>query len=328
MAEDGAAATGPRFDVTSLGESLIRFSVPPGTRLAAARNIDIHVAGAESNVCGALAGLGRRCGWVSRLPDNPLGQLVLRRLREQGIDLGAVRMTPHGRVGVYFVELAATPLPIRVTYDRAASAFSTFSIEEVPWDYLLDTRVLHLTGITVALGRSCHGIVAEAIARAKERGVVVSFDVNYRAQLWSESDAAAALRPLVRDADLLLCGRKDALRVFGASGDGDPLLDQLQEISGARHIVVSREEHGAIARSDGRTLHQPAIPVEVIDRIGAGDAFAAGVIDGLVDGSIDAGLATGSALAAIAMTLHGDTAVATRDEVASIAQGVSREVLR
>lgn len=135
-----------------------------------------------------------------------------------GVDPSGIVRADQGRVGTYFVEFAAPPLPIRVTYDRADSACTRFTSGEVDWEWMLDTRALHLTGITPALSPSCRELVGEAADRARERGVQVSFDVNHRAQLWSDHAAAEALRPLLRAADLLLCKRDDAERLFGISG--------------------------------------------------------------------------------------------------------------
>ncbi|MEX2536094.1 MAG: sugar kinase [Trueperaceae bacterium] len=331
MAEP-VTSSAPKFEVTSLGESLIRLSVGVGQRLSNARTLDVHVAGAESNVCAALAGIGRRSGWVSRVPDNPLGRLVLRRAKECGIDVEHVVLSPHGRMGTYFIELATPPVPTRVTYDRAGSAFTQFQTSEVDWESLLDTRILHLTGITPALSPSCRNLVAQAIERAKERGVLVSFDVNYRVRLWSSAqDAARVLRPLIEDVDLLLCGKKDAVQLFGLPQDDKEeaqLLDGLQALTKAKHVVVSLGKDGAIARSGGSTLRQPAISVSVMDRIGAGDAFAAGVIDGLLDGSLEQGLITGTALAALALSQHGDIVTANREDVTELVNGVGQEVVR
>lgn len=317
-----------RFDVTSLGESLLRLSVGVGHNLAFATAFDVNVGGAESNVCAALSGLGRRTGWVSRLPDNPLGHLVLRRLRGWGVDVGSVVLSAQGRVGIYYAQLATPPLPTRVTYDRAASSFTELRSNEVAWDYLLDTRALHLTGITPALGPSCRDLTAEAMERAKERGVLVSFDVNYRARLWPAGDCADVLRPLMRGVDLLLCGKKDAMRLFGLPGGEDALLDGLQELTSAKHIVVSLGKEGSIARSGSRTMRQPAVPITPVDRIGAGDAFAAGVLDGVLDGNLDQGLIRGTALAALALSHYGDVVQANRQELAALGEGVGLDVLR
>ena len=129
---------------------MLRLSVPTGQRLEDAHQLAVHPGGTESNVCTALAGLGRRCGWVSRLPDSPPGRLVLRRLWAAGVDTSAVVLAASrtSRIGTYYVEFAAPPRPIRVIYDRANSAVSCMTGADVNWDYLLDTRMLHLTGIT------------------------------------------------------------------------------------------------------------------------------------------------------------------------------------
>ncbi|HEX7003683.1 MAG TPA: sugar kinase [Trueperaceae bacterium] len=309
----------PRFDVTSIGESMLRLSVGIGHRIASAGSFDAHVAGAESNVCAALAGLGRKTGWVSRLPKNPLGELVLARARSWGIDTEQVVMAPNGRLGTYFVELAAPPMPARVTYDRAGSAFSELTPDEVDWEYLLDTRLLHLTGITPALGGALPSLITDAVARAKERGILVSLDVNYRAQLWAEEEAARYLRPLLEEIDLLFCSSNDAIRVFGLeAGDSAQLLTGLRAMTSARHVVVTQDSEGAIAWSDGRLLHQPALPVTIVDRIGAGDALSAGVIDGVLAGDAQGGLANGVALAAVALSQHGDVVSVGRDELAIV----------
>ena len=316
----GTAPADTRFDVTSIGESMLRLSVGVGHRLASSRSLDVHVAGAETNVCAALAGLGRRTGWVSRLPDNPLGQLILARVREHGVDTGAVVLTPHGRVGTYFVELAAPPLPSRVTYDRAGSAFTHLRQDEIDWEYLLDTRLLHLTGITPALGPAMQEFVTDAVARARARGVLVSLDINYRSSLWSEAEAAHYLERLFDEVDLLLCSRHDARRLFGVTAaDPAQVLEGMRARCSASHLVVTLGEQGAIAWSEGKIVRQSAVPVTIVDRIGAGDAFAAGVIDGLLAGDIGAGLTTGAALAGLALSHHGDMVRASREEVASAA---------
>ena len=143
-----------------------RLSVPTGRRLEDTRTLDVEVAGAESNVCTALARLGRRTGWVSRVPDHSLGSSIVRALRAEGVDVSAVRRAPHERLGTYFIEYATQPRPIQVIYDRADSAAARMTVEDVDWSYLLDTRVLHLTGITAALGENGRAIVAQALQRA------------------------------------------------------------------------------------------------------------------------------------------------------------------
>jgi 2-dehydro-3-deoxygluconokinase len=307
---------------------MLRLSVPAGERLADAHSFAVHPGGAESNVCAALASLGRRCGWLSRLPDNPLGEMVLRRLRAARIDLSAVVLAPGGRVGTYYAEFAAAPRPVQVVYDRAHSAMTEVTREDVDWSYLLDARVLHLTGITPALGGACRALVGEAVTRAKQAGVLVSFDVNYRSRLWPPQEAAGALRDLFAGVDLLICGQDDARELFELGGDERQLLAGLRPLTPARQIVLTRGESGACALDGDRFLSVPALTAQTIDRFGAGDAFAAGVIDGWLDGSLAEGLRRGTALAALALSQAGDMVVTSREEMNAVLKGSSRAVLR
>jgi 2-dehydro-3-deoxygluconokinase len=324
---EGAPAT-PRFEVTALGETMLRLGVPVGHRLEDAEVLSVHPGGAESNVCAALAGLGRRCGWVSRLPDGPQGRLVMRRLRAAGIDVSAVVLAGGARIGVYYVEHAVPPRPTRVVYDRAGSAVAAMGPEAVDWDYLLDTKVLHLTGITPALGEGCREIVAEAIGRARAAGVAVSFDVNFRSLLWSEREAAEALRLLLRGVDLLICGREDARRLFGFGGEAREVLGKMRSLTDAPSLVLTLGGDGAAALDGDRLLRRGAFPAGTVDRFGAGDAFAAGVIDGLLDGSLEEGLDRGTALGGMALSQAGDMLVVDRAEMEAVLESPRGGLLR
>ncbi|MCI0397487.1 MAG: sugar kinase [Chloroflexi bacterium] len=315
-----------RFEVTSFGEAMLRLSTPAGARLETARQLDIHPAGAESNVLAALARLERRCGWVSSLPDNALGRVVTNQLRQAGVDVSAVVWAGQGRMGTYFVEFAGPPRAIEVIYDRAGSCVTFLRPEQIDWEYLLDTRLLHLTGITPALSAGCQAIVAEAIGRARQQGVAVSFDVNYRSKLWPAGAAAAALLPLMQEVELLLCSRRDACALFGCEGSAEVIVEQLAAQTRARQIVVTLAEEGAIGWDGGKYYHrQAARPVQIVDRIGAGDALAAGVLHGWLGGDFAAGLRYGVALAALALSQHGDMVVTTRRELEGlVAEGGPR----
>ena len=312
-----------RFDFVSLGESMLRLSVPTGRRLDDTRMLDMELAGAESNVSVALARLGWRTGWVSRMPDHALANAILRALRSDGVDVSAVKCVPDERLGTYFIEYATPPRSTQVIYDRANSAASRMATSDIDWDYLLDTRVLHLTGITVALSENCYEVVAEAIKRAHAAGVTVSFDVNYRAKLWNAETAGEKLLPLIKEADILLCKGADASALFGCKGNQNQLMVELQKLSTARAIFCTFGEQGAALLSGNMFVTQPALPVQIVDRIGSGDAFAAGVLDGWLsaDGSmIEAsalreGLRRGVALAAIALSQYGDRVLSSRAEL-------------
>lgn len=311
-----------QFDVTSLGECMLRLSAPYGERLNNVQSLRVHPGGAEANVCAALAALGRRTAWAGRLPDNDLGHLVLSRLRGSGIDTRGVTLTPSGRLGLYFVEPGGAPRATRVIYDRQDSVAADMGSETIDWNYLLDTRLLHLTGVTPALSEGNRVLAAEAIRRAREVGVSVSFDLNLRRHLWSDDEAARILRPLVEESDLLLANRRDAQTFLRCAGhDPHRLLELLQQATGARHIVLTLGEEGVLAVDDGGWFEQAAIPANIVDRLGAGDALAAGIIDGWLDGQLVSGLKRGVVLAAIALSQLGDMISVTRGELEQFSAG-------
>lgn len=317
----------PRFDVTSLGEAMLRLSVPAGTRLETAHQFDVHPAGAEANVVAALARLGRRCGWVSSLPDQALGRLVLNALRQAGVDTSAV-IWSRGRIGSYYVEFAAPPRATQVIYDRADSCITHLDVDQIPWDYLLDTRLLHLTGITPPLAAGCHDIVTEAIRRAREKGVALSFDVNYRGKLWSPDAAATTLRPLLQNVDLLFCSGRDAQTLFACTGTPEEMVTQLVAQTGAAQVVMSLADQGVIGWAGAQMHREAARPVGMVDRIGAGDALAAGVIHGWLVGDFAAALRYGVTLAALALSQHGDMVITTRDELEGLVAAAAGDVVR
>jgi len=303
------------FDITTIGETMLRLSVPVGTRLEMASTLDARPGGAESNVAALLARLGRRTAWCGALPESPLGRLVANHLRVAGVDLGGIAWRTSGRLGTYYVEFAAPPRPTQVIYDRTDSCAAQLSCGQVAWESLLNTRLLHLTGITAALSASCLEIVAEAQRRARHAGIPISFDVNYRAKLWSPAHAADTLMPLMAGVDLLFCSRTDATRLFAVAGSDDEMVMALGRRMQAGVTVMSIGEGGAVAWDGREVLHVPAVPATLIDRPGAGDALAAGVIHGWLDGDLALGLRYGTLLAALALSQYGDMVITTQAEV-------------
>lgn len=309
--------TQPARDVLTFGETMLRLSPPGRQRLAQAASLDVWVAGCESNVAAALCALGLSATWVSRLPDNPPGHRIEAALRAAGIDVSHVVWTPpSGRVGLFYAEAAAEPRAGMVVYDRAHSAASFLSPADLP-DALFDThRHLHVSGITPALSGSCAAAVADAIARAKARGRTVSLDTNYRAKLWSPEEAAAALAPLMASADILFCASGDAALLFGLSGDASSLRDHF----GVPVAVLTAGATGATVAHAGGYLSAPAVPVaETVERIGSGDAFAAGFLAEYLRGaSLEDALRMGTAAGALKRTILGDMLVATRADIEAV----------
>lgn len=308
----------PRFDVTTTGEAMIRLSVPPGERLEIADSLDMRPGGAEANLAVALARMDRRSAWAGGLPDSALGRFLANHLRVAGVDLNGIVWSNSARMGTYYVEFSAPPRATQVIYDRADSAAARLTPADIDWDYLLDTRLFHLTGITPPLSTGCRAIVEEGFRRARAAGVPLSFDVNYRSKLWSAQAAADFIVPLVQGIDLFFCGRNDARNLFGFTGEAEQVLQRLAATTHARMVVLTLAEQGVMAW-DGNTLyHEPARPVQIIDRPGAGDALASGVIHGWLDGDVAKGLRMGVVMAALCLSQVGDMLITTPAEVAAL----------
>lgn len=307
-----------RFDVVTLGETMLRIVPPPPLRLGQSETLAISFGGAESTVAANLAWLGHRTAWFSRVPDNPLGHQLVRTMRGYGVDCDAVAFDPEARLGLYFVELGPSPRGIQVWYDRKHSAASLMRPEDVPAGWIEQARWLHLTGITPALSDTCAQTVRAALERARAAGLTVSFDVNYRALLWPPQTAGAALEPLCKAADITFVARRDADALFTVKGELGDVAHVLHDRWGGTVIVTSGEQ-GAAAYDGTAAYHVDAVPTTIVDRLGAGDAFTSGVIDQLRAGApLDTALRFAAALAALKLSLSGDIAFVTRAEVERI----------
>ena len=313
----------PCFDVTTFGEMLLRLSVPSGERLENAHQLAVHPAGAEANVLTLLARLERKTSWAGALPNNPLGRRALNALRAAEVDTSHVIWSETGRMGTYYVEFGEVPRGIQVTYDRADSCTTQLNPDAINWDSLLNTRLLHLTGITPALSASCREIVIQAVGRARENNIPVSFDVNYRQKLWTEIEARETLLPLMQNAELLFCSQADAKRLFNCTGPMQEVAQGMLELTKAHSVIVTFGAQGTLLWEGKDWQHQPSQATQIVDRLGAGDALAAGVIHGWLDGDLSAGLRYGTTLAALALTQFGDMVLTDRSELLRLSQGGS-----
>ena len=314
--------------VVTLGESMIRLGTPHGRALEETETLLLHVAGAESNVAIGLSRLGLSTRWVSCLVDNALGRRIANVLRSQGVDTSCVIWKQDGRNGLYFLELGSAPRPTKVIYDRAASAFAQLQIGEVDWRLLQDAQLLHLTGITPALSPNCRELIELAAHKAREFGLTLSFDVNYRARLWTPREANDFLLSYLPNVDILFCSRRDAETIFGIEGAARDVLAQLQDMFGNRVIAVTDEARGSVACAGDKTWSIDSPTLHVVDRVGAGDAFAAGFLFGLLDSDVEAGLRYGTAYAALKMTQLGDIAWVTRADLDAYIDGSHLQISR
>jgi 2-dehydro-3-deoxygluconokinase len=304
-----------KFDVTSIGSTMIRLSVPSGDRLESADVYSVHTAGTEGNTLTALSRMGKKTAWVSRLKRDALGQRIKTDIHKFGVDTSRIIWTELNRNEVFYVEYGASPRGIKVIYDRSGSALSNIQWEEIDSDYLLNTRFLHMTGILPALSDNCRMVTHKAMAAAREAGVKVSFDVNYRSNLWSPEEAGKTLKPLMGLCDILFLTREDAEDLFDISGEPEHMLQSAMDLFLPEICVITLGGKGAVA-SDGTSCYsQKAYPVEIIDRLGAGDSFTAGFLYGYLEGSIDKGLQYGLAMAALKLGIKSDYFISNREEV-------------
>lgn len=318
-----------KFDLTTFGETMVRISARPGEGLENATRMDFHTGGTESNTAIALARLGGKTAWVSRLPENPLGRRIAADVARHGVDVSGVIWTKQDRAGTYYVEFATPPRGATVTYDRRHSAVSRIKPAELDWNFLLNTRVLHLTGITPALSPSCRAAVAEAIKRAKAKKIPVSFDINYRAKLWSPAVAAKILAPLMRGAAIIIMTSDDAATLFKLSGDPEKIVREIKRRFEPQIAVLTMGGKGALLFDGKKTLSEPGLPMtEVVDRLGAGDAFTAGLIFGYLKNDLQLGLKYGIATSAMKMGMRGDAFWASREEVEQVIKSHGRDVRR
>ncbi|MBS4208836.1 sugar kinase [Bacillus sp. FJAT-50079] len=294
------------FDVTTIGEGSLRLSVPAGKRLNLANSFEIGVSGAEANVVGCLSRLGRKTGWISCLPETPVGKRVRNEYRSHGINVDNIIWSNQYRLATLYVEYATPPRSTNVIFDRKNTCFTNIRKEDVDWSYLLDSKIIHLTGITVALSENTKEIVQEAIKRAREKGVPISFDVNYRSTLWSKEEAYETMLPMIQNVEVLFCSKRDAEFLFGCEGSDHEIIRQLQKKSNASKVVMSRGASGVLGLEDDVIYEEPARKVVIIDRIGAGDGLAGGVLYGWLEGDFAKGLKYGVLTAALALSQYGE----------------------
>ena len=327
-------ASNAHGSVVTLGETMALLNTPASGRLSSGSLLPVGIGGAESNVAIALARLGIPCTWISRVGADALGTLVVREIRAEGVHVVAER-DAEASTGMMLKEFRGGR-PWRVRYYRAGSAASRLSAADVDERTVAEADVLHLTGITPALGPAPLHAVERAIEIARATGTLVSFDVNYRAALWPPAQAAPVLARLAASADLLFAGPNEAALVLGwdppearlpTFEDGEALARGLGKL-GPATVVVKLGALGALAARGDEVHHGPAQPITVVDAVGAGDAFVGGYLSELVSaGSLPDCVRMGNALGAAVCQAPGDwEGLPTRDELGDRAH--SDEIVR
>jgi 2-dehydro-3-deoxygluconokinase len=284
--------------------------------------------GSESNVAIGLERLGIRAGWIGKLPDNALGRKVANGIRAYGVDTSACVWTEEGRVGTFFVEWGAHPRPLRTIYDRAGSAATTLTADELDWGYLGRAEWLHLTGITPALSETCRESTLQIVIRARERGCKVSFDVNYRSLLWSPGEARGVCQEILPHVNLLIATEADAGMLLGQALGREETLENLFDMYAPDAAVITCGAEGSIAYDGVRTYRSYGYQVQAVNRLGAGDAFDAGLLYGYLTSGLQSGLDYGSAMAALKMTIAQNTPLIDREDVERLLSGRDLDVVR
>ncbi|MFI0480532.1 sugar kinase [Actinomadura sp. 9N215] len=300
----------PGLDLVTFGETMARLENPVVGPMRHARTLDLGVGGAESNTAIGLCRLGGTAAWFGRVGDDEFGRLITTVLAGEGVRLGHTVVDRSAPTALLFKERRSGTLT-RVQYYRTGSAGSRLRPSDVPHDLIRSARVLHVSGITAAISGTARQALDDAVGTARDAGVPVSLDLNYRQALWTPAEAGACLRDLAERADLVFATEDEArLVVPAAKSDGGGELAGLAAslaALGPREVLIKRGAAGVVALCEGRLHIVPAHTVPVIDPVGAGDAFAAGYLAEFVRGRpVAERLATATAAGAYAVTVRGD----------------------
>lgn len=335
MPSDTSLARRPVSRVLTFGEAMIRVTPPFHERLESSMSWNPTVGGTELNVAVAMRLLGIRSSWVSVLPDTGLGRFIGRAAASARVDIDDVTWVEEaeGRTGLYFLDDGTVPRTSTILYDRRDSAFARFPADRYDWSRLLDgVDLFHVTGITLAVSPSARQAAMDAMRTARELGIIVSFDLNYRSRLWDKNEAKAAFAEAIRYAGVLFAS-PDALHTFfGIQGEGEGLLRNAHAALDVGLISVTAKAgdtsrqltiRSSAMDAQGNAATSPDQLIEVVDRIGGGDAYAGGFLAEYFAGSGDLGrsLAMGNAASAIKHTMPGDFLRSTRAEIETVAFG-------
>jgi len=329
--------------VVTFGELMLRLSPPQGVRLSRSRTFDAHFGGAEANVAVSLSNFGVFSRFVSALPLNDIGANACSVLKMYEVDTQFIRRIGH-RMGIYYLEHGSGPRPSKVVYDRGFSAISQLKPGDVDWERVFqDADWFHWTGITPSLSSSLAELLREGLEMANKLGIKVSVDLNYRKKLWSEKDARLCMTALLPYVNVLFGNEEDPIRIFGLTPkDSDvekgrinveayrELAKSLAKQFGLEKVVITLRESISASENfwsavlfDGQNLYQgPRHHVRIVDRVGTGDAFAAGMIYSFLKGKTETdALSFGIAAACLKHSILGDFSLTTVGEVEAFAEG-------
>ena len=321
-----AEYTSRSFDLLTLGQLLLRLSPPDNDRLSRGDTFVKQVGGAELNVAVGASLLGLRTGVISKLPSHDIGSFMKGKIRSFGVsdDFFMYDDSPSARVGIYYYENGAYPRKPKVIYDR-------LNIDEIPKEVYTASKCFHTTGITLALSPQIRETTIEMIKRFKEAGTLVSFDVNFRGNLWSGDEARECILKILPYVDIFFCSEDTARLTFLKTGTAKEMMKSFTEeypisiVASTQRIVHSPKRHtfGSVIYDAARDTYyeeEPYRDIEVVDRIGSGDAYISGALYGLLSsgGDCSKAIAFGNATAAVKNTIPGDLPSSNLEEIQTI----------
>ncbi|MGE5583668.1 MAG: PfkB family carbohydrate kinase [Bacillota bacterium] len=329
--------------IITFGEIMLRLAPPGYDRFVQSREFGVVYGGGEANVAVSLANYGKDAYFVTKLPKHDIGQAALNELRRYGVNTKYIARGGE-RLGIYFCEKGAAQRPSKVIYDRAHSSISEAKKEDFNWPEIFkDAEWFHFTGITPAISDNCAEICLEAVKAAKKAGVTVSVDLNYRKKLWSTEKAGKVMGELIRYCDIAVANEEDAEKVFGIKAEQTDITGGKLNEEGYKKVarelverfklktaaITLRESHSASDNSwaammyDGTNFfNSKKYKMHIVDRVGGGDAFAAGIIYGLTSGlDKQAVLEFAVAASCLKHTIEGDFNMVSLEEVEALMKG-------
>lgn len=329
--------------IVTLGEIMLRLSTPGQQRFVQSDTFDVVYGGGEANVAGSMANYGYDAYFVTKLPKHEIGQSAVNALRKYGVHTDYIARGGD-RIGIYYLETGASMRPSKVIYDRAQSAIATATVKDFDFAKIFkDATWFHFSGITPALGAEAAEITKQALIAAKKAGVMTSVDLNYRKKLWTPEQAQAVMKPLMKYVDVCIGNEEDAELVLGfKAGHTDvtsghieteaykEIFKEMKEVFGFKMVATSLRESYSATRNGWSVLlydgtdfyHSKRYEINpIIDRVGGGDSFSAGLIHGLISKTPKEAAEFAAAASALKHTIPGDFNLVSEEEVNVLAGG-------
>ncbi|MDY6305722.1 MAG: sugar kinase [Oribacterium sp.] len=321
------------FDLVTMGQLLLRLSPPGNARIARSRVFEKNVGGAELNVAVGASLLGLHTGVISKIPSNENGQFMRGTIRSYGVsdDFFIYDKNPDARLGIYFYEYGAYPRKPEVIYDRRNSSFFSLRMEDIDPKVFESTKCFHTSGITLALSPELRKTTIEAIRRFKEAGALISFDVNFRGNLWTGDEARETILTILPYIDIFFCSESTAKLTFLKTGTCREMIKSftkdypIKAVFATQRTVHSPKRHdfGSVAYDaelDKYFEEPPYENIDVVDRIGSGDAYISGALYGLIssNGDVKEAVKYGNATSAMKNTIPGDLSQSSLHEIQEV----------